>query len=295
MRQSTHHHRHATHESKSVKFWKSFLAFLLFLSLSVTSLSVCARLVMVSPQSLIKLFTNEAYVAALQQDVKEYAFDVCDASTLPHECVEDAISFGTIYQIEKAYIAGSLDADEEFTATTYQDYIAKLGETLQETTAAVMEKQGLVAEESVTDGLDRFAQRITDYVAERVEFPLMSQLQVAVNVGKIGTTVSSIVFAVLSLLLTLIILTFKTKKYRSLREIVYALLAASLLDLSLVAGVALVGAFKDLVLYPAYLTQAVMAYIGGCVLSVGMAAAVLFVIALILMTVIWKVKRDNNV
>ena len=157
-----------------------------------------------------------------------------------------------------------------------------------------MEKQAIVADESVSDGADQFAARITDYVTERVEFPLMDELQAAMNVGKIGATVGAIVFAVISALMALIILTFKTKIYRSMREIVYAFLAASLLDLSLVGGVALVGCFKDLVLYPIYLADAVMVYIGSCMLAVGLTALILFVIALILMTVIWKIKRDNN-
>lgn len=292
MSQSNHHH--ATHESKSVKFWKSFLAFLLFLSLTVTSLCVCARLVIISPNSFIKLFCSEAYVAALQEDIKEYAFDACDSSSLSYDCLEEVISFGTVYQIEKAYIAGAMETDEEYTPTTYQDYIAKLGTTIKETATTVMEQQGITAEETVPDGIDLFAQRITEYVTKRVEFPLMNQLQAAVNVGKIGSTVAAIVFGVLSLLLVLIIMTFKTKKYRSLREVVYALLAACLLDCSLIGGVALVGCVKDLVLYPAYLANAVMAYIGSCLLAVGLAAAVLFVVALILMTVIWKIKRDNN-
>ncbi len=295
MSRSTHHHHHTVHENKTVKFWKSFLAFILFLSLAATSLSACARLVMVSPNSFIKLFCNEEYIASLQADIKEYAFDACDSSSLSYDCVDEAISFGTLYQIEKAYISGAMEADEEFTATTYQDYIAKLGKTIQETTAEVMEKQNITAEETVSDGADLFAQRITDYVTQRVEFPLMNQLQAVVNIGKIGSTVAIVFFAVLSLLLVLIIMTFKTKKYRSLREVVYALLAASLLDGSLVAGVALVGGVKDLVLYPTYLADAVMAYISSCMLSVGLAAIVLFVVALILMTVIWKIKRDNNV
>lgn len=286
---------HTAHESKSVKFWKSFLAFMLFLSLTATSLCACMRLVILSPNRLINLFCNEQYIAALKDDLTEYAIDVCESSAIPSDGVEEVLSFSTVYQIEKAYIAGMLEADEQYTATTYQDFITRLGETIQENTAATLEKQGIAVDETVTDGPEQLAKRITDYITERVEFPLMDELQATMNLGSIGSMAGAIGFAVLSLVLALIILTFKTKMYRSLREVVYALLAASLTDFCLVAGVALVGVFKDLVLYPAYLADAVMVYIGNCMLSVAAAGGILFFIALILMVVIWKVKRDNSV
>ncbi|MBQ9228870.1 MAG: hypothetical protein IJ168_08580 [Eubacterium sp.] len=290
----THSSHHTVHESKTQKRWKSVVAFLLFLSLAVTSLSACAKLVIVSPSSMVKLFCNEKYITSLQKEVVQYGKDLCLSSSVPDDGIEKTVTYEAIYRIEEAYVAGSLNADEQYTQTTYLDSIDALSEQVKAATDAAMTAQNYTEDADVTDGLDTFGEHFAEYLEQRINFPLMDQLQAVVNVGSLVAAVNAIVFAVFSALMIAVILSFKAKLYRSLREIVYAASAAALLDLSLVGGVALVGCFKKLVLYPTYLADAVMVYIGRCVLSVCSAAAMLLVIALILTVVIWKIKRNNN-
>ena len=133
-----------------------------------------------------------------------------------------------------------------------------------------------------------------EYLTKRVEFALMSQLSGVLNMARTAGLAAGIGFAVFSLLLLLVIPSIGTKTYRSLRDVAYALSAAALLDFALVAGVKVLEQFKSLVIYPLYLSDAVMKYVYSCLQYVCLSGTILFMLSLMVITVIWRIKRNNS-
>jgi len=293
MSRQHHHHHSSEHDTGSMKFWRSFLAFVLFLTLTATSLCACARITYISPQAMVKLFCNKDYVTALHADIKDYAEDLCKVCSVPADGTE-AITYKAVYDLEETYIAGLMGTTEEYTETTYLDYIADLTETIAEQTVAANAAQGIRDDADVSDGAQQFSESLSKYITKRVEFPLADQLKTVVNLGSTGTMIGAIVFAVVSLLLGSVVVSIGHKRYRAMRELAYAATAAALMDFALIGGVKLVGLFKSLVLYPQYLADAVMAHIDRCLLTTGVAGAILFAAALCVMILVWLIKRGNN-
>ena len=67
-----------------------------------------------------------------------------------------------------------------------------------------------------------------------------------------------------------------------------------MLDFTAVLGVAIVRMTKELVVYPTYLCDAMMKYVVDSTNVFIMSGLASFVVAIALMTVVWKLKRDEK-
>ena len=294
---SSSRHHHSSAESKSQKFWRSFLAFMLFLSVSALSLTLCVRMYFINDSTVADIFCNRQYVQAVQNDVLDFAEDLSDLALLPTDGVDEVITYDTIYEIENAYAHGVLGNSEQFTATTYQDYIADLNEELLQKMDEMIAKDQIRIDSVAQDAEQQYVDNITNYLQYRVEFPFMDKLATVVNIARTATLVAAAVFGVLSFLLILIVPSIgeRSKQYRAVREIAYAFLSAGLLNLCLAGGVEIVKHMKTLVLYPTYLSDSIMRYVNSCIGVVCISSAALLLCALVIITIVWKIKRKNTV
>jgi hypothetical protein len=282
------------HESKSQKFWRSFLAFTLFLVLSLLALSIAIRAVFINPQSIVKVFTDDNYTYSLYEDVSGYARDLCRSASIPEDSADSAVTFDKIYEIQKAYSAGMLGTDEQYTLTTYQDDIDNLCDELKREIAETVKNRDLKISQGIEEPEEEFTRLFREYLESRVEIPLMDRLPNILTIARTLDLIAIITLAVMAVLLIFIVPSIGNKLYRALRWVAYAFMGSGIFNLLLVLGVQCIKLFKHLVLYPVYFSDALMRYINNCLLSVTASSGVLFACALTVACIVWKIKRDKN-
>lgn len=280
-------------DSKSVIIGRGILAFFLFLCITAVSVLACVRIVMINPENIARIFTDEKYVSSLYQDVREYAYDLCSECSIPTDSVDECITYYDVYSVQEAYSFGNLTKMPEFTETTYQDKIDSLNKNLVSSTEKMI-KDNKLSSYDTKNSIQKFSSQICDYIKSRVEFKLMDKLKPIVNYGKTISSVLAAVMAILIAVLSLIIYSIGHRRFRALRSIAHATLAAMLLDAVLVMGVQYIKYTKDLVIYPSYLCDSVLKFVDTCQMSLLAASAVLFVLSLAMITIVWKLKRNEK-
>lgn len=286
--------KHRQGETIAQKRARRILAFFLFLTFSLLSLSLCVRFAFVSKNAILSAMTSDAYVSGATKSAVDYSHDLCDECGIPYDSVDKNVNYDIIYSIQKAYYGGILNSSAEYTDTTYQDYIQNLGKNLKKSTLSMLSEQNIETAADKEKAVDKFVGNITSYVTEITEIPYAGMLKTLVTVGGIAALVAAAVFAVIALVLILIIVSIGSKIHRALREIAFSLYAASLLNILLVGGVEIVKLFKTLVLYPLYLGEAVMNYVNGCLVSVGWSSFALFLCGAVLTSVVWIINKNEN-
>lgn len=296
----SHHHggrrsgKRSRATTKAQKIWRSVLAFFLCLAITALSLCVCIRTTFLGKNSLVSVVTDDQYVAAVKDDLLEYAHSLCDACGIAYDSVDSAITYDSIYNVEEAYISGLLGASQEYTSTTYQDLIAALGDNIEEQTKSMMEAKHIHADATLTNPAGIFADKIEDYLTQRVELPRAEKMATLINLATTGSWGGVVGFAILVLVLALVVISIGNKRYRAVRFTAYATLAAGALDFLLVGGVEIVKRHKQLVLYPLYFSETLLRYVNRCLTSVSLAGAVLVFLSVIIMCIVWKMDRDKK-
>ena len=289
---SSTHHRHG--DSKRHERARRILSFFLFLTVSLLSLSVCIRASFVSKGAIVNTLTSDTYVQGEYNSIKDYAHDLCDECSLPYDSVDKVITFDSVYKIQKAYINGILSASNEYTETTYKDYIADLGKSIKKETLLMLKQKNIDFYGKPDKAAARFSDYITKYVTKVTELAFTNIVKTVVTFGSVASIIAIAVFVVIATVFVLFIVSIGKKLYRAVRDIAYSFYAASLLNLLLVSGVSVVKHYKHLWLYPLYFSNAILEYVSRCIASVGVSSAVLFVIGIALTTAVWCMKRNEN-
>ncbi len=184
--------------------------------------------------------------------------------------------------------------DEMYTDTTYIETINKLKKELITNINTVIKGNKLSVEASQkTKGAEKMAEEITSYIKKKVEFRYVSDIQGIINVGVPVVNIGIGFFAIISIAFLLLTLSFADKKYRGIRSVCYSIFGASAFNLLLVILVGIVAIFKDLLLYPLYLCDSLMRYIGICTSTFLTEASFLFIVGVMISAIVWKFKRDN--
>lgn len=294
-RHSSKHHHSSTTDSNSTKLLRNVLAFFLFMLISVLTVSVCVKTVVLNPNEMAKRFTSQEYVNSMYLDAKQFAYDLCDECSIPRESVDEDLTFSAIYSINEAYAVGSLSVSDQFTQTTYKNLLDDFNKSLSSSVSESLKKDGIeINSYQQSNGVAELSQRITDYVTSVVEFEYMEKLQTLTNMGKAVLLTVIIASTILSVLLALVVFSIGKKRYRGLRAVAYSFIASAIFDFVLVLGVEIVKMTKTLVIYPTYLRDMAMQYVADSTLAfVGAGVTALFT-SLIIMTVVWRLKRNEK-
>ena len=275
--------------------FRTFFAFLLFLSISATAIFAGARLTVLNHSRVSDIFTNAKYIDAMYHDVVDYSKDLCLKYSLPEECAKDAVSYKDIYEIQNAYTAGVFDMDEMYTESSYLEFIKDLNKEIVSTTKSTLKKNNISIYTGMSEkGAQKYADDITDFITKRVEFEYISDIQSTINVSTPVLNVAIVLFAILSVAFLLLTVSFNDKNYRSLRSVTYAIFGASQLNLLLVAAVGIVAIFKDFLVFPSYLCDSIMGYIYQCISTFLFEGVTLFLIGLMVAALVWRLKRNND-
>ncbi len=288
---NSNHSHHSSSERKGTKFARNFLAFILFVSILVLSFSLCTGFVFLNADRVSEIFTNNTYVTAFRQDVLQYAEDLCDEAYIPYDSVEQELTYDVIYDIATSYAGGNLCNDEMYTDTTYQSRINDLQNNLTASTQEMLKSYELDFDKA---DVEDFSSRVCKYVKEKTEFAYLDYLKKTTNIGRTAAIAAGVVSVIFVLVTALIIFYTGKRRYRSIRAITYSLTASSLFQLLMVIAFEVFKKFKTLVIYPVYLCESVMGFVGRCEITVLISAVISFIPALIFMVFVWRFKRNEK-
>lgn len=293
-----HHHRHhksQASETKSMSNSRKVLSFILFVLIFTLSVTTCLKVVVLNPKEFAGCLTDKNYSNSLFLDAQQYAYDLCDKCSIPRDCVDDEITYNSIYAINQMYVVGNLCKDERFTKSTYSTELDALAGRLEKSVEAKLKAENIdINDAQIKSGVKNFSQQVVDYVAEITEIEFIEQLQTLTNIGKVALIALIVVSALFSLITILAIISIGKKKYRSIRAISYSFIATGFLNFILVLGVGIIEKTKSLYIFPTYLCDAAMNYVSNCVGAFFGAGVASIAVALILTTVGWKLKRDDK-
>lgn len=274
---------------------RTVLAFVLYLCIIMCALCVEFVSVTANSKTFAKEFTNSVYVENMRCDIARYTKDLCQASSVPDNFVDNLITYDNIYKIENAYVSDEFASTREFSSDAYDGLITQFKENVAKSVDNVIKSNNISIDKSVNDtAVDDFAQNVADYAGKVTQFGYVSQVKDFCDLSK---TVCSIIIAVCGAIgIGVIVSLFKrtSMKYHATRNIAYSLLAAFIMNLIVLAAVAVTKATRQLVIYPTYLVDVFIRWLNDsmCALAIGSGVLGILFVAFVCFT--WKQKHDIN-
>lgn len=287
--------RHSKEENKSVETSRKIIAFFMFITVFVISVCACGKTVVLNTNVMADCLTEKEYVQSLFLDVQQYAYDLCDECSIPRNIVDDSLNLITVAEVNEAYVVGNFCNTEEYTTTTYQDKLEELDTVIVKSVKQGLKENNIeIGYSQEKNSVNKFSGRIIDYLQKTIEIEYASKLQASANVISAGLVGVIIFSAILLLILALAEFSIGRKKYRSLRAVSYSFISAGILDFVLILGVEIVKLTKSLVIYPTYFRDAILVFVEKSENTFAIAGLVLFVLAIITITIGWRLKRDDK-
>ena len=293
-----HHQSHSKHKrqrSSDVKAYRKtryFFAFILYLSISVLAFGITAKAVPLSAQHVAGVFSNAEYSQSLYEDVSTYASDMCIRNNVPASALDGVLDYGTVKEINRAYVYGTLSLDEKYTPTVYQTMLEELTSSLEKSIDSAVKASGVGIADGQGDGAERLAKDITDYFGKRMVFPYMEKVQTVVNLGSTAAYIAIAVSAVISVALVLIVIALGSELYRNLRSVAHALSASTMLCWLTAATYRVINSAKDLFFFPTYLNDSIISYLNDSAKALTVTGALLAAATLTVLCFVWKLKSD---
>ena len=303
---STHSHSrslsHTTHSrfrrrrSSDLKAYRKsryFCAFLLFITLTLLSFSATAKAYPLDADRVGDIFTSREYVTALADDVRTYGEDMCRRNGVPVSALGDLLSDASIRAVNESYVYGTLSLDEKYSKTYYADKLDELSASLEKNIDKTLQTAHIKTADGVRDGAAALSQDITDYLEKRMVFPLMEKVETVLSLGATAAVTVTVISAVLTTALILVVIALGSEVYRNLRSVTHAFSAAALMCFGTAVLYGIIREEKELFFFPEYLEAALMRYLDASAGALALTGALLTVASFAVMAVTWKLKSDK--
>ena len=192
--------------------------------------------------------------------------------------------------IIKSFSAGQFKSKVGYTSASSKQEIDELMNKIKAEIETQVKANGFEKNEEAENAqLDS----IKGFINSSLTLPKTKLIETAMNLGKIASSV----FLAIAVFLTLVfgsMLYFTGKKeYRSLRALGVSFCAASITDLIVSLIAVIIFKIKSIDIYPAFIKNAVNNYVNTAIGAVAICAVLLFLIALLLLAISWKLKREE--
>ncbi len=292
---SSHHSSHqSSREHNKIKIWRKVFAFVTFVAIVLTSFSTMAKLVFVNEDQVATIFKSEEYVNGMYEDVCKYSSVLCTECGVSDSVFEDVITRKKIKTILTAYTFGTFGSKLAYSASSYMVSIDELEEELKENIISTVKESNITYDGKLSTGAEKLAGEICDYISTQVQFKYGDNLRSIVKTA--DTICNVVIIASLVMMILFMITTYSVGKssFRILRDIAQAILAAGVFHFVVVGAVELVKATKDLVIYPSYLADSIMAFVNRCQIIVAVVGACLILLSLVLTAEVWSLKHNSR-
>lgn len=271
------------------------LSFFIFVSLVIVSLCISCLITVANPDTVVNAFCDKEVVEDLRSDVSLYAKDMCLENNLPDDFVDNSITYDSMYYLQKSYISGRLGASAEFNENAFESHLEEFKDDLTEDVNKMIADRNVQVDGNVSDtAVMDFCSDIADYIDSRVNLSYINSVVTGVKTLRTLSVVLLVIFALTGTASTVFMVFKGGKTYRIVRHISYSVLGASLVGFINACVVAVVKATKDLVIYPLYIAKAFMIYVDSSIHTIIVSSLCLLVIFFVLVTSVWRIKRDEN-
>lgn len=272
--------------------YRDRLSFFLFAALAFLSVSLCCLISVANPATLVTAFTDYNVVEPLRADVLQYTEDMCQKNNIPDDFASGVVTYDEMYLLEKAYVSGTLNASKQYTEASFGPYLDDLTDTMQKRLAKSLEENGVSYDSE--ESLRTFCLDISDYINSRINVSCMNSVKYSVRRIKFMSYLFTAVFSVCAAVCTALIVLNGGKRYRAIRSISYSVLGTALVNFTVLAGIKIVEATKDLVIYPLYVADAFINYVDMSCGAFAVSAISSLAVFLLLVAVSWKLKRNEK-
>lgn len=279
-----------SHEAKLSIVLRTLLSFVLFVMVSLLSVAVCAKAVMINPKNIEKYLTSYEYSMGVSKSVTDYAADVYVQNGLSPENLELIFDCENVKQPVLAYAAYQITSTIGYTKDSYIEEIDKVCKAFDDDLKAQVTASGQTLNENKSNDIST---SVRDYFKSEIEIVYINQIKTVMNVGSVATAVIIGISAFFTFSAALILFFIGTKRYRSIRAIAISFISAGLFNIILAFIVYIISLIKHIDIYPIYLSTAFMDYIYSCIANTAVSGGLLLLISLIILTIIWKVRKES--
>lgn len=280
-----------SHDTKSNIRVRAVLSFFLFLLFVLSSIAACSKVVFTNPSFIEKKLSSYDYTLAYRQDVINYASDCFTKEGLSNAELDSVLTAEKAQELTDTYINSIINAKSGYT----QETVALLLDDLQKGFYSQVKKRIKETDYKFNkETAQNISENIKNYAKSELEIPASSYVETYVNIGQLASAVACVLSVLLSAVFALILYFVGAKRYRSVRAISISFMSAGFYDLILSLIVVIISKVKTVDIYPIYLRQAFYSFVNGSIASVAFAGGFLLLVSLLLVTVVWKMKRNEN-
>lgn len=290
-------HRHShSEDTKKEKILKYIFSFIAFLFLTLLSVLICTKAVIINPVFIEKSFTTYEYTVELYRSIEDFSESTCKKYNIDSYAVENVVNFEAVKQLNDAFVSENLKTDGKFNNETYDFFIGNLKSELKSQIERQMQSSSVEVTNDVENGIDVLINDIIDYINNAVRVSHIDKIYPITSVADTALQITCAVVAVITGTLIVIVCYIGEKRYRGVRYAAYSVGGLSLINAVFAVIVSVYYKYKSagFAIYPNYLMYALENHIGNLVLALFCASVSSFAVFVILLAICWKLKRKNK-
>lgn len=270
------------------------LSFFIFIAAVIVSLCINCFATIANPNALVDSFCSREVVEALRDDITLYTEDLCLKNSLPDDFIKETVTYDSTVLLQKSFISGKLGASADFNENAFDSYLEDFKQDMIKNINEMIDEKNVRVDSNVSDdAVDVFCSDVAKYVDSRINLSYIYNVAQGINIMHKLATVLFVLFGV-SGIAAIVYMSLKGgKTYRVIRHLSYSALGASLVGFADATIICIVKATKNLVIYPTYVAQAFLNYVNMSVKSIMVSSLCLLTVFFLLITVVWKIKRNE--
>ena len=281
--------------SSSRRKKRTALSFLLYLLISLSVICVGFLSVGSNPNTFIKEFTSNKYVENVKADAVRYCQDMCLQNSIPDDFIDDVITYNRILSIQKAYIVGELNENDEYNKNTYKSLLTKLQEDIEVSVSNMVSEQKIQIDSSVKDtAVADFSKQIKEYVEKIIHFNYISQLRSYCDTANMFCKILLCVCSIGIVCVVLMLIMGTSRKYRATRATAYSILAAVIMNMVVFDTVSIIKSKKELVIYPTYLVDVFLNWVDDSLAYLLASTGFLAILFVAVTALTWRLKNNSK-
>lgn len=276
-------------ETKSSRLLRVLLSFALFIMIVLVSLSSCSKSVFLNKSLIEDLFTDYDYVSCVKADILEYANDIYLKNGLDGSSLDSVFDDRLVEETIKAYVAGTIGSSIGYSETTYLESVENMCVSFEADLKNQLDKKGLAQD---SECIYTSVELMNSCIISAVDISIPN-LKNIMNIGSIASVAVIGVSLFFAVSLGLILFFIGDIRYRSLRAVSISFFTAGLFDIFLSFMAYIIFKMRHIDIFPIYLRELVMRYIGDCMNSVAVAGCLLLFVGLIASVATWKIRKER--
>lgn len=273
-------------ENKISKVMRVVLSFVLFVLIVITSVSACAKAVFLDKNSIENRFASYDYISAVKKSAMEYAADIYMKNGLDCSSLDKIFEDELIKESVKAYISNNIGIGAGYNESTYLEPIENICSMLEK------DIKHQTGKNNRDDSTAAIIDLVESYLIGEIDISI-PKAKVIMNSGNIAAVAVLCVSLFFTISVLLILAFIGDKRYRSLRAISISFYTAGLFEMIISIAACAVFRIKHIDIFPLYLKEVVMGHIYSCIGSVAFSGGIMLFAALIISTIVWKIRREK--